>query len=342
MSEIENTNSSSPNAWLGLLMAPIAVLLAILADVVAGFGLLDNNDGMTSIAIVGVAGILAALPRILKSEGIIGTDDSTLSLGMLALSLITAIILDSTGVVNSLTALTFFAVMFFGHLYQISSKYEMASILTFTAIGFHFAMIASSYVANQFPAQYEVDGQILTEQDTMAFVREAVGYTFFTWWTIMALVGVVFSALARGMLNPASENGWFKYMNGKGASKSHMPLFAGLTVWIFAHALSFYTFHTGTSNDKLGLTMLDGVTGYIGWWQPAIVGVVAMMVVGMVAERWFYQSNDRIISICNVPNYNAIRYGINRKRSTTRCMGTSPMAWSNFLRWCGYLSNRKQ
>ena len=40
-------------------------------------------------------------------------------------------------------------------------------------------------------------------------------------------VGVVFSALARGMLNPASENGWFKYMNEKGASKSHMPLFAG-------------------------------------------------------------------------------------------------------------------
>ena len=287
MSETENTNSSSPNAWLGLLMAPIAVLLAILADVIAGFGLLDNNDGLTSIAMVGVAGMLATLPRILKSEGIVNTDDSTLSLGMLALSLIIAIVLDSAGVVNSLVAMTFFVVMFFGHLYQISSKYEMASILTFAAIGFHFAMVASSYVANQFPAQYEVGGQLLTESDTMAFVREAVGYTFFTWWTIIGLVGVLFSALARGMLNPASENGWFKYMNEKGLSKSHMPLFAGVTVWIFAHAMSFYSFHIGTPDDKLGLTMLDDVTGYIGWWQPAIVGIFAMFVVGMVAERWF-------------------------------------------------------
>ena len=73
----------------------------------------------------------------------------------------------------------------------------------------------------------------------------------------------------------------------KGSFKVPHTIVCWLNSLDFAHALSFYSFHIGTPDDKLGLTMLDDVNGYIGWWQPAIVGIVAMVVVGMVAERWF-------------------------------------------------------
>ena len=284
MSETKNTNSSSPNAWLGLLMAPIAVLVAILADVIAGFGLLESDDGLMSIILVGVAGILAAVPRILKQEGIVDFNDSTLSLGMLVVAVVVAVAVSGAGVASSLVALTMFAVIFFGHLYQISTKYEMASILTFGAVGFHFALVASGYWASELPAEFDIDGQTYS---TINQVREAVGFTFFTWWTIFAVLGVMLSALARGNLNPAGEKGWFGFMNGNGACKSHLPLHAGLTVWLVAHILSYLSFSTAETADQLNLIGTGGAIGYIGWWQPAITGLFAMIVVGMVAERWF-------------------------------------------------------
>ena len=283
MSETKNTNSSSPNAWLGLLMAPIAVLVAILADVIAGFGLLESDDGLMSIILVGVAGILAAVPRILKQEGIVDFNDSTLSLGMLVVAVVVAVAISGAGVASSLVALTMFAVIFFGHLYQISTKYEMASILIFGAVGFHFALVASGYWASQLPSEFDIDGQTYS---TVNQVREAVGFTFFTWWTIFAVLGVMLSALARGNLNPSGEKGWFGFMNGNGACKSHLPLHAGLTVWLVAHILSYLSFSTAGTADQLNLIGTGGAIGYIGWWQPAITGLFAMIVVGMVAERW--------------------------------------------------------
>ena len=71
---MEKVSKTSQRPVFGWLIAPLAVLIAILANYVDGLMSIDvelNSDTMTPLIVTGVAGLLAVTPRILRELGTI-------------------------------------------------------------------------------------------------------------------------------------------------------------------------------------------------------------------------------------------------------------------------------
>jgi hypothetical protein len=88
MEEKIGSPRTSPAPLLGWLIAPLAVLLAIVAIKVVGidFDLTLNN--MMPMLVIAIAGILGTLPRILKNNDMVLFSPSTLSLATLGVAMI--------------------------------------------------------------------------------------------------------------------------------------------------------------------------------------------------------------------------------------------------------------
>ena len=71
---MEKVSKTSQRPVLSWLIAPLAVLIAILANYFDGLMSIDvelNSDTMTPFIVTGVAGLLAVTPRILRELGTI-------------------------------------------------------------------------------------------------------------------------------------------------------------------------------------------------------------------------------------------------------------------------------
>ncbi|DAC08727.1 MAG TPA: hypothetical protein D7I09_07305, partial [Candidatus Poseidoniales archaeon] len=75
-----NETTVSSKALLGLLLAPISVLLAMLTDQIGGFGLGFEND-LYPLLIVAAGAMLGRVPSLLAEREVIPASTSTLSLG---------------------------------------------------------------------------------------------------------------------------------------------------------------------------------------------------------------------------------------------------------------------
>ena len=60
-----------------------------------------------------------------------------------------------------------------------------------------------------------------------------------------------------------------------------------LGVWVLAFAGSLWHFNSVETFNQLGITTEVGYHGYVGYWSAFLTGVVALIVAGMVAERWY-------------------------------------------------------
>ena len=58
MSTQNDTGNGAPNAMLGWLIAPLAILMALLADYGLDFGLVLEMDEMTPFAAIAIAAVL--------------------------------------------------------------------------------------------------------------------------------------------------------------------------------------------------------------------------------------------------------------------------------------------
>ena len=70
--KMEKVSKTSQRPVFGWLIAPLAVLIAVLANYVDGLMSIDvelNSDTMTPFIVTGVAGLLAVTPRILNQLG---------------------------------------------------------------------------------------------------------------------------------------------------------------------------------------------------------------------------------------------------------------------------------
>ncbi|MEL0101128.1 MAG: hypothetical protein VW862_05455, partial [Euryarchaeota archaeon] len=95
--------------------------------------------------------------------------------------------------------------------------------------------------------------------------QEAVGYVFFSTWSIFSVLGLLAAVLLRGVLTPATDVGWFGYIkpvDGKW-NKATLPLQIGLGVWALTHILTLYYFGTLSDLNILGISGLDNYHGYI-------------------------------------------------------------------------------
>ena len=290
---MEKVSKTSQRPVFGWLIAPLAVLIAILANYVDGLMSIDvelNSDAVTPFIVTGVAGLLAVTPRILRELGTIpeSVSQTQISLAVFVLALV------GSGVAESQTSgfvgFTFFVVLFGAYLLDTRERYEWMTMLVFAGVGVHsaFDITAAAAADSYLPSMYEFsEGQ---SYDVSTFQETALGFVFFTWFTVFPILGLLIGVVGRGVLNPAGDKGWFSFNAVEsGWNRQALPLQIALFVWAAAHLATIWHFDQGSIADRLRLGGLGGVeaNGFVGYYTALLTGILAIIVSGMVAERWF-------------------------------------------------------
>ena len=270
---------------MGLLLAPLAVLLALATTRVVGIEYDLTMNNMMPMLVIAIASMLAIAPRILLAARP-DFSSTTVSLGVLAVALVGAELLHSFAGVDAVAALMFAIVLVIGSNLDRRGRHEWMTTMAFSAIGFWIALAAAGDALSALPSTYDLEsGQLVS---TMNLERQATAYVFFAYLSIFTIAGLLAGVLARGTLMPATEEGWFAFLGqANGFNRKNMPLVIALVVWILAFAGSLYHFGSVGVVDQLGITTEEGYPGYIGYWTAFLTGVVALIVAGMVAERWY-------------------------------------------------------
>ena len=135
MDEQMDTKVNQPSAVMGLLLAPLAVLLALATTRVVGIEYDLTLTNMMPMLVVAVASMLALLPRIVQ-ESQPGLSTSTVSLGVLVFALVGAEVLYAFADVDAVAALMFALIVVFGSNLAHSVRHDWRTAMTVTAIGF--------------------------------------------------------------------------------------------------------------------------------------------------------------------------------------------------------------
>ena len=290
---MEKVSKTSQRPVFGWLIAPLAVLIAILANYVDGLMSINvelNENALMPIIATGVAGLLAVTPRVLRELGNLpdSMTQTRISLAMFVVSLVGSGLVEQY--VDAFTGFTFFVVTFVGYSLDTRGRHEWMTMLVFAGVGVHSAMdiTAAAAVNGYLPSEFLFpSGQTF---DVDSFQKTALGFVFFTWLTIFPILGLAIGVAGRGLLSPAGDKGWFAYGTVKeGAwNRNALPLQIALVIWAAAHLLTIWHFDQGLIEDRLKLGGLGGVeaNGYVGYWSALLTGIVAIIVSGMVSERW--------------------------------------------------------
>ena len=306
---MEKVSTTSQRPAFGWLIAPLAVLIATLANYVDGLMSIDvelNSDMMTPIIITGVAGLLAVTPRILRQLAILpeSISQTQISLAMFVLALVGAGVAESQ--TDGFVGFTFLVVLFGGYLLDTRERYEWMTMLVFAGVGVHAALdIASAVYYDGFvpatgdePAKYLPDAYLPFEYlftggqaySVSTFQETALGFVFFTWFTVFPIIGLLVGVAGRGFLSPAGDKGWFSFSTVEGGwNRNALPLQIALFIWAAAHMATIWHFDQGSIADRLRLGGIADIqaNGFVGYYSALLTGIVAIIVSGMVAERWF-------------------------------------------------------
>ncbi len=285
MEEQTETTANQPGAVMGLLLAPLAVLLALATTQVVGIEYDLTLNNMMPMLVVAIAGMLAVVPRIVQASRP-DLSSSTVSLGVLAVAFIGAEVLHSVVGVDAVAALMFAVLVALGSNFDRRGRHEWVTMMTFSAVGFWVALAAAGDAMAALPSTYSTDsGQLVS---TMNLERQATAYVFFAYWTMFTVAGLLAGVLARGVLNPAGDEGWFSFLGQtEGFNRASLPLVTALAVWVLAFVASLFHFNSVEVIDQLAITTEPGYHGYIGYWTAFLTGLVALIVAGMYAERWY-------------------------------------------------------
>ena len=104
------------------------------------------------------------------------------------------------------------------------------------------------------------------------------------------ILGLLVGVAGRGFLSPAGDKGWFAFNKVEGGwNREALPLQIALFIWAGAHLATIWHFDQGSIADRLRLGGLGGVeaNGFVGYYTALLTGIIAIIVSGMVAERWF-------------------------------------------------------
>jgi asparagine N-glycosylation enzyme membrane subunit Stt3 len=281
-----NETTVSSKALLGLLIAPIAVLLAMLTDQIGGFGLGFENE-LYPLLIVAVGAMLGRVPSLLAEREVIPASSSTLSLGTILAGAALGFLLVPAIGGNALVGLLFAVNIIGTHVLLDSKRAEWATILAFSSIGLLFGMVAAATTASTglVTPEFSFEGQTAS---TINEYREALGFVFFSVWMMFSVLGALVAVLARGVLSEPGT-GWFEHLSEFDGpwDRSSLPLQVALLVWVISHALTLVQFHRVEMFDRLALTGVEGYQGHFSVWAAVLTGIVALAVASMVAERWF-------------------------------------------------------
>ena len=290
---MEKVSTTSQRPAFGWLIAPLAVLIATLANYVDGLMSIDvklNSDMMTPIIMTGVAGLLAVTPRILRQLAILpeSISQTQISLAVFLLALVGSGAAETQ--TDGFVGFAFFAVMFGGYLLDTRERYEWMTMLVFAGVGVHsaFDITAAAAVETYLPNSYEFS--VNQSYDVSTFQETALGFVFFTWFTVFPILGLLVAVAGRGFLSPAGDKGWFSFSTVEGGwNRNALPLQIALFIWAAAHMATIWHFDQGSIADRLRLGGIADIqaNGFVGYYSALLTGIVAIIVSGMVAERWF-------------------------------------------------------
>ena len=241
---MEQKTGTSQAPFLAWLIGPLAMLLAIAAIKITGIDFDLNMNNLAPMAAVIIASIVATLPRILRENEIL--PNMNLSLASMFVAIIGAEIINSYTSLGAVNAGIFFLIVFFGQMLESKGRHELSTILTFTAIGYHFGLVMVESLTSSFSPDhvytYVKEGGGATLVQNME--RSASAYVFFSYLTIAIIVGTLVATLARGKLTTAGDDGWFSFVgsNHRGYNKGNLPLQIALAVWALAHIASLWHF----------------------------------------------------------------------------------------------------
>ena len=210
MSMDNDKPNGEPNAMLGWLIAPLAILMAILADYGLDFGLVLEMNEMKPFAAIAIASVLGMAPRVMKEMEIINTSAAVTSLATLIVSLAlsegASIYLDS-----NFLGLIFFIVMFGGYILDSKGRHEWNTVLIFSMIGIWTSMVAAANFGDTQTKFYTLasDGNEYLRNSAW---QEAMGFVFFNTLAVFVILGLLAAVLLRGILAPATDKGWFGYI----------------------------------------------------------------------------------------------------------------------------------
>ena len=290
MEEKTTASRNSPTPLLSLLIAPLAVLLAIATIKIGGLTFEMNADNLMPMLVIGIAAIVGIVPRVAKDSGMFNISSSALSLASLGVAMVGHQAIVHLTDLGSFTALQFLVVAFGVYFFDSRGRHEIATILTFAFMGINVGLVAASTANTELVTIYQYeDGNFV---QTLNLQRQALGYIFFSYLMIMSVLGLLIALLARGVINPEGQEGWFSKISSFEGNwnRSTLPLQIAAVVWILAHAGSLYHFESVSMADKLGLTRVEGYHGHFGFYGALFTGFVAMIVAGMAAERWYTRS----------------------------------------------------
>ena len=137
----QNDGNFGAQSAMGWLIAPLAILVALLADFGLDFGLgLEMND-LEPYAVIAIAAVLGMAPRVMKEFEIIH-QGAAISLATLVVSLVLAegvsMYMDS-----NFLGLIFFIVMFGGYLLDSNGRHEWNTVMIFGITGLWTAIVAA-------------------------------------------------------------------------------------------------------------------------------------------------------------------------------------------------------
>ena len=247
----------------------------------------SNLDNLMPMLVIVIAGMFGTIPRILKSNDSIPYGSATISLVTLGVALVGHQAIIHLSDLGAFSALQFLVVTLLVYFFDSRGRYEWATVTVFGAVGINLGMVAANFYNPDLVTIFErAEGGFVS---TLNLQRQALGYIFFSYLTIFVLLGLLVAVLTRGILNPESDEGWFGNIKSTDSAwnQSTLPLQIALLVWILAHIGSLMHFDSVSMADKLGITDVDGYHGHFGFWAAFFTGIIAILVAGMVAERWY-------------------------------------------------------
>ena len=189
MEEKTTTLRNSPAPMLGWLIAPLAVMLAIAAIMVAGIDFDLDLNNTAPLLIVAFGAILGITPRVLKENGAVNFSSSALSLATLGAAMVGHQAIVHVTDYGAFTALQFLVVAFGVFFFDSRGRHEFATILTFGMIGINVGMIAAGSYNSELDTIYTMPDESLV--DTLNLQRQALGYVFFSYLTIFVALGLL-------------------------------------------------------------------------------------------------------------------------------------------------------
>ena len=307
MEELKQETAGGTSSTLGMLIAPLAVVLALALDAaVNGTGVTYDLTGLLPFLAVVVGAVLGTLPTVLKEAGTLSfEDDDLVSLVILPLMLLLAALAWLVGEPGA--GIVIFVAGFGSRTLIARGRWEASTMLIFGLVAlilgvsegraFHAGLVGERLLLDT-SAPLDPQSSVLIGDFLGSELLAAAFEVGFTVGLMHLLLGLGVAVLGGRFLHPPASTGWFAHFK---SDAGRYTLLGVAGIWFLSHALILLAFLTngdGASDEgsvtrmQLAVPYLD-INGteqrgqHIGIWLGIFTGMAALLAAGFASERWY-------------------------------------------------------